>query len=149
MHNSCVTAVLIQSCALAVLLPFTVLLIQRVGPQVQGQDTAEHVLVKLPVKEKKKEKSRHTELLASAGEMKRKTWGETQQEGEVTHAGVNSQQGVGLGEELLLQRDDDDLHVPHRLLPEETGHLESTRVRWAIECTEIAVHAHAFSTQLL
>lgn len=42
-----------------------------------------------------------------------------------SYNGVNPQQSIGLGEKLLLQRDDDDLHVAAGLLSEETGHLDS------------------------
>lgn len=41
---------------------------------------------------------------------------------------VNPQQSVRLGEELLLQRDDDDLHVPNGFVPDETRHLHPTQV---------------------
>lgn len=42
-----------------------------------------------------------------------------------SHNRVNPQQSISLGEKLLLQRDDNDLHVAAGLLPEETGHLDS------------------------
>lgn len=42
-----------------------------------------------------------------------------------SYVGVNPQQSVGLGEKLLLQRDDNDLHVAAGLLSKETGHLDS------------------------
>lgn len=42
----------------------------------------------------------------------------------VSYHRVDPQQGVGLGEELLLQGDDDDLHVAAGLVLEEAGHLD-------------------------
>lgn len=42
-----------------------------------------------------------------------------------SYNGVNPQQSIGLGEKLLLQRDDNDLHGTAGLLSEETGHLDS------------------------
>jgi len=45
------------------------------------------------------------------------------------YVGVDSQQSVGLGEELLLQGDDDDLHVLLGLLSDEAGHLDADKTR--------------------
>lgn len=42
----------------------------------------------------------------------------------VSYNRVNPQQSIGLGEKLLLQRDDNDLHVAAGLVLEETGHLD-------------------------
>lgn len=50
---------------------------------------------------------------------------QSQHDMKVGYIGVYSQQSVGLGEELLLQRDDDDLRVLPGLLSEETGHLDT------------------------
>lgn len=47
--------------------------------------------------------------------------------GKVCYVGVDSQQSVGLREELLLQGDDNNLHVLPRLLPDETGHLDTNK----------------------
>lgn len=43
----------------------------------------------------------------------------------VPHVRVDSQEGVSFGEELLLQGDDDDLHVLSGLLSDEARHLEA------------------------
>lgn len=45
----------------------------------------------------------------------------------VCYVWVDSQQSVCLGEKLLLQGDDNDLHVLPGLLPDETGHLDANR----------------------